>query len=278
MIQEFKARGVHWVFPGVRILAVLNATPDSFSDGGLLNDPARARDWAEQAVAEGADAIDIGAESTRPGAEVVPAREELDRLLPVLRAVRAAVRVPISVDTTKAEVAEQALAEGAEIVNDTSGLERDAQLGEVIARAGAGVILMHMRGVPQTMQSLAVYGDVVTEVRRELAEALARAERAGIAPEATLLDPGFGFAKTGEQSRELLKGFSAFLTLGRPLVAGVSRKSFIGEVIGRPARERVFGTAAAVALAVERGAAVLRVHDIAAMRDAARVTQAVLGV
>lgn len=272
----FQAKGVRWDFPGVRILAVLNATPDSFSDGGLFDDPARAREWAQAAVAEGADAIDIGAESSRPGAPIISESLELARLLPVLEAVRKAVSVPISVDTTKAAVAEEALAQGASIVNDTSGLARDPRMGDVVREAQAGVILMHMRGVPQTMQWLASYEDVVADVRRELENALRRSDAAGISRTQTLLDPGFGFAKTSAQSLALLKHLAAFEPLGRPLVAGVSRKSFIGEVTERPVREREFGTAAAVALAVERGAQVIRVHDVRAMRDAVRLTQAVL--
>jgi dihydropteroate synthase len=260
------------------VVGVLNATPDSFSDGGLHQDPGRAAAAAAQMVAEGAGMLDLGAESTRPGAVPVPADEELRRLLPVLRAVRAAVRVPLSVDTMKAAVAEAAIAEGADLVNDVSAGRQDPALFASCAAAGVPIVLMHMQGTPATMQAEPRYGDVVGEVTSFLAERAAAARAAGIAPEGIVLDPGIGFGKTVDQNCRLIRRLDALVALGYPVLVGVSRKSFLGRLLGgRDVGARLFGTAAAVALAVAGGAKLVRVHDVAAIHDVVVVSEAVLG-
>ena len=260
------------------VVGVLNATPDSFSDGGLHQDPGRAAAAAAQMVAEGAGMLDLGAESTRPRAVPVPADEELRRLLPVLRAVRAAVRVPLSVDTMKSSVAEAAIAEGADLVNDVSAGRQDPALFASCAAAGVPIVLMHMQGTPATMQAEPRYGDVVGEVTSFLAERAAAARAAGIAPEGIVLDPGIGFGKTVDQNCRLIRRLDALVALGYPVLVGVSRKSFLGRLLGgRDVGARLFGTAAAVALAVAGGAKLVRVHDVAAIHDVVVVSEAVLG-
>jgi dihydropteroate synthase len=227
-------------------------------------------------VADGAAMLDLGAESTRPGAAPVPAAEELRRLLPVLRAVRAAVRVPLSVDTSKAEVARAAIGEGADVVNDvTAG--RDPAMFSSCAAAGVPIVLMHMQGTPATMQAAPRYGDVVSEVVGFLEARAAAAQAAGIARDAIVVDPGIGFGKTVEHNCRLLRRLDALVTLGYPVLVGVSRKGFLGRLLGdREVGARRFGTAAAVALAVAAGARLVRVHDVAAVRDVVVVTEAVL--
>ncbi len=260
----------------VLIMGVLNVTPDSFSDGGRFLDPAAALAQAETMVAEGADLIDVGAESTRPGSGPVDEPEELRRLMPVIEALAPRLAVPLSVDTTKAGVAQRALDAGASLVNDISALRFDPRMAPVVAKTGAGVVLMHMQGTPQTMQRAPQYGDVVTEVRAFLAARMTAALEAGIRPDQILLDPGFGFGKTVAHNLTLLARLDEVVTLGRPVVAGVSRKTFIGQTLAREVGDRLMGTAAAVALAVERGARLVRVHDVGAIRDVVRITEAVL--
>ncbi len=263
--------------PGSRalIMGVLNVTPDSFWDGGryLERDAAVAR--ACQMVEEGADLLDIGAESSRPGSEPVAIDEELRRLLPVLEAVCKKVTVPVSVDTTKAAVARRAIDAGAAIINDISALRFDSAMPDVIATTGAGVILMHMQGTPKAMQDNPRYENVVAEVREFLAERTRAAAQAGIVPEQILLDPGFGFGKTVDHNLTLLAHLDDLATLGPPLVVGASRKAFIGHVLRRDVDQRLMGTSAVVALAVERGARVVRVHDVGAMQDVVRMVEAV---
>ena len=260
----------------VVVVGVVNVTPDSFSDGALHLEPRRAAEAAVAMVAAGAGMLDLGAESTRPGARPVPASEELRRLLPALRAVRAVVRVPLSVDTRKARVAEAALGEGADIVNDVSAGQFDSAMLPLCARERVPVILMHMRGTPATMQRLARYRDVVTEVRDFLARRAVTAEVAGVRREAIVLDPGIGFAKTSAQNLALLSRLDALAAVGYPVLVGVSRKGFIGELLGGAIPgERVFGTAAAVALAVAAGARLVRVHDVGPMRQVATVAEAI---
>ena len=262
----------------VALVGILNATPDSFSDGGLHLDPARAADAALAMAAEGAGMLDVGAESTRPGAAPVSAAEERRRLLPVLRAVRNAVRLPISVDTTKADVAAAALDAGADLVNDVSAGRWDADLLPLCAREQVPVVLMHMQGTPATMQRDPRYTDVATEVRDFLAERSGAARSAGIPADAIILDPGIGFGKTVAHNCRLLRRLDLLAALGYPVLVGVSRKGFIGELAGgRASGERLHGTAAAVALAVAGGARLVRVHDVAAMRDVVRVAEAVMG-
>ena len=262
----------------VALVGILNATPDSFSDGGVHLDPGRAAETALAMAAAGAGMLDLGAESTRPGAAPVPGPEERRRLLPVLRAVRTAVRLPISVDTTKADVAAAALDAGADVVNDVSAGRWDTDMLPLCARERVPVVLMHMRGTPATMQRDPRYTDVVTEVRDFLAERATAALAAGVAPDAVLLDPGIGFGKTVAHNCRLLRRLDLLALLGYPVLVGVSRKGFIGELAGgRPSGERLQGTAAAVALAVAGGARLVRVHDVAAMRDVVRVAEAVAG-
>ncbi len=260
--------------PGPFLMGVVNATPDSFSDGGRFLEPEAAAAAALRLADEGADLVDLGGESTRPGAPPVPADEELRRVVPVVERLRArGFRLPISVDTSKAAVARAALAAGADLVNDVRALS-DPDLAAVVAAAGVPVVLMHGRGTPADMQSRAVYGDVVADVARELGDALVRAEAAGIPRERTVLDPGIGFAKTAEQSLELLARVAELRSLGRPLLVGPSRKSFIGKVTGAPVGERLPGTLAAVTACVLAGVELLRVHDVAAVRQAVQVAAA----
>jgi dihydropteroate synthase len=227
-------------------------------------------------VEAGAAILDIGAESTRPGATPVSDEEETNRLLPVLERIAPRLRIPISVDTTKASVARRALDAGATIINDVSALRFDPAMAPLIADRKAGVVLMHMQGTPQTMQREPYYHDVVEEVRTFLADRVSYCIRLRISLEQIVLDPGFGFGKLEEHNVALLKNLSMLTNLGRPLMAGVSRKSFIGRLTGRPIHDRLWGTAAAVALAAERGAAFLRVHDVEAMRDVLALTTAVM--
>jgi dihydropteroate synthase len=264
-----------------KLLGVVNVTPDSFSDGGRWLDPDRAVEHALALAGEGADLLDLGAESTRPGggvygegARAVPADEELARLLPVIERLRPLVRIPLSVDTRKAAVARAALAAGADLVNDVSALG-DPEMAGVVARAGCPVVLMHSRGELATMQRGIAFHDVVAEVRAELEAARSRAEAAGIAREAILLDPGLGFGKTTAQNLALLAGTAELAAAGSPLVVGASRKSFVGRTTGAPVGERLPGSLAAAAAAAHGGAALLRVHDVAATRQFLDVLRAI---
>ncbi len=255
------------------VMGVLNVTPDSFSDGGQLVDPKAAVDAGVRMVEEGADILDVGGESTRPGAETVSAAEERGRVLPVVEALLARVPVPVSVDTYKASVAEAALGAGAAIVNDVSGLRYEPALGEVVARRGAALVLMHTRGRSRDMYQQASYHDVVAEVLDELRESVAFATGAGVARDAIIVDPGLGFAKEAAHSYEVLARMDEFAGIGRPLLAGPSRKSFLARAAGRalPAAERDWATAAAVTAAILAGAHIVRVHAVAPMVQAARV-------
>ena len=256
------------------MVGVLNVTPDSFSDGGRFLDPGAAAEHALRLASEGADLVDVGGESTRPGAPEVSEEEELGRVIPVLAMLaRSRFPVPISIDTSKAAVARAALDAGAALVNDVRALA-DPEMARVVAAAGAPVVLMHMRGTPRDMRDRASYLDVVGEVRAELVSAMGRAEEAGVRRERIVLDPGIGFAKTAEQSVEVLARLPEFLSIGRPLLVGPSRKSFIGAITGAGPDERLAGTLAAVTAAVLGGATFIRVHDVAASRQAARVAAA----
>jgi len=255
-------------------MGIVNVTPDSFYDGGryLQTDDAVAHglELAEQ----GADILDVGAESTRPGAEPVSEQDEIERVIPVIRALAKQLTLPLSVDTTKARVARLALDAGASIINDVSALRFDAEMASVIARSDAALVLMHMQGTPQTMQRAPQYGDVVEDLTHFFVERMRAAARAGIAESRIILDPGIGFGKLLVHNLEILAHLSGFAMFNRPLLLGLSRKGFIGQLIGRPAGERAWGTAAAVALAVDRGAHILRVHDVAMMADVVKVAQA----
>ncbi len=259
-----------------RVMGIINATPDSFSDGGLATslDDALAR--AEALIAEGADLLDIGGESSRPGAEPVPVAEELRRVLPIIEGLAGRVTVPISVDTTKPEVALMAIEAGAAIVNDIRALDDPAML-DAVAGSDAGVVLMHMLGTPRTMQADPRYGDVVAEVLEALAARVERAGRAGIARERIAIDPGIGFGKTVEHNLSLLRNLGRFASLGCAVLVGVSRKRFLGTLTGRDLAGRATASAVASLAAIARGADVVRVHDVGPMVDAVKVWAAIEG-
>ena len=258
------------------VMGILNVTPDSFADGGVHFDVARAVDAGIRMVAEGADILDVGGESTRPGADPLPADEELRRVLPVVERLASRVNVPISIDTYKASVARAAIAAGASIINDISGLQYEPDLAIVAADSGAALILMHTRGRSSGMYDLAVYEDAAVDVARELEQAIDRATRAGVSREAIVIDPGFGFAKRAEHSFEVLARLDTLAALDRPVLSGPSRKSFLKAALGdREPADREWGTAAAVAASIIFGAHVVRVHGVRNMVEVARVTDAI---
>jgi dihydropteroate synthase len=256
------------------VMGVVNVTPDSFSDGGRYLDARAAVAHGRLLAGEGADLLDVGGESTRPGAAPVGAEEEAARVVPVVEALAPHTRV--SVDTTKASVARAALAAGATYVNDVSALRFDPELAGVVADAGVDCCLMHMRGEPRTMQDDPRYEDVVSDVKAHLEERIAFAVSAGIAEERVHVDPGIGFGKTGAHNLELLRRLDEIVALGFPVVVGTSRKSFLGRLTGRDVDDRLPGTIATNVLALERGASIFRVHDVAPVRDALTVTAATL--
>jgi dihydropteroate synthase len=257
-------------------MGVVNVTPDSFSDGGRFLDAERAVEHARTLVADGADVLDVGGESTRPGAEAVSAEEELRRVVPVLERI-AGAGAPISIDTSKRAVAEAALDAGAEIVNDVTALRSDPELAELCAARGCGVVLMHMLGTPRTMQDAPSYEDVVDDVKAFLAERIEFALATGIAEERIWADPGIGFGKTVEHNLELLRRLDELETLGRPICVGTSRKSFIGKITGREVDRRLGGTIASNVLALARGATIFRTHDVRELREALEIAKAILG-
>lgn len=266
--------------PAPRLMGIVNVTPDSFSDGGAYLDARAAVAHGIELARQGAHILDIGGESTRPGAEPVSETEELERVIPVIEGLReAGVAAQLSVDTRKAAVAAAALAAGASIVNDVSALREDPQMAEVIARAGAWCVLMHMRGEPGTMQDEPRYSDVVGEVREFLRERAEEAQAAGIARERIMLDPGIGFGKTVRHNLELLQGTGEIAGLGMPVVVGTSRKAFLGRIAADarglsdplPPQGRLAGTIATNVIALERGASVFRVHDVGPVADALAV-------
>ncbi len=257
------------------LMGIVNVTPDSFSDGGRFLDPEAAVAQGRTLVADGADLLDIGGESTRPGGEPVSEAEERHRVLPVIERLAREVPVPLSLDTYKAGVAEAGLAAGADIVNDVSALRADPRLAEVAARRGAAVILMHATGLPGSFHDPALRGAPLPAVLAGLREAIARAEAAGIDPASILVDPGIGFGKTTAENLALVREVPQLKALGKPVVIGPSRKSFIGQALGEPGMApREPGTAAAVAIAVFMGADVVRVHDVGTMRRVARLAHA----
>jgi dihydropteroate synthase len=259
------------------VMAVLNVTPDSFSDGGLFFNPDAAVARALTMEKDGADLIDLGGESTRPGSEGIAAEEELRRVLPVLDGLRGKLKIPISIDTAKSEVAEAAAIAGAEIVNDVTGLRADPRIADVARRRKLPLILMHMRGEPRTMQKRPFARDVVRDVRAGLRRAAAVALRAGVPKSQIVLDPGIGFGKRWPQNLELLERLPELARLGFPLLVGTSRKSFIGKILGGAAKEdRAWGTAATVTASILGGAHIVRVHDVAEMRQVAKVADAVI--
>jgi dihydropteroate synthase len=258
-------------------MGVINATPDSFSDGGKYIDPHQAARRAREMAEEGAGIIDIGGESSRPGSENISAKEEARRVIPVIKAVKEAVSVALSIDTYKEEVARKALEEGVSLVNDITALRGDPAMAGTVAEFGAGVVLMHMKGTPGMMQDDPRYDDVMKEIIACLSESILAAESAGIDPEKIIVDPGIGFGKKLEHNLTILKDLRQLEKLGKPILVGTSRKSFIGELTGKDTSNRIFGTAASIAAAIMNGASIVRVHDVASARDVTRVIDAIKG-
>ena len=272
----WKARNHTWTFERPLIMGILNLTPDSFYDGGRFLNPDQAFEQAVRLVQDGADILDLGAESTRPGARPVSEEEELNRLLPVLSRLKGEIRIPISIDTTKAEVARQTLESGAEIINDVSGFGQDPKMARVIETFEAGAVVMHRRGTPESMQFLTNYDDLIEEIKDELSESLDLAESAGVSMDQIVIDPGIGFSKTAEQNLELIERLSELKSFERPILVGLSRKSFIGSITGQAPDKRLFGTASACVLAFERGAKIFRVHDVWAVKEALSIADRIL--
>jgi dihydropteroate synthase len=258
------------------VMGILNVTPDSFSDGNHYFDQGRAVEHALQMVEEGADIIDIGGESTRPGAETVTQYEELRRVIPVIDAIAGKISVPISIDTYKASVAGTALEAGASIINDISGLRFDPDMSKVAAQAGVPVIMMHIKGTPRDMQKDPVYSDLIKEIMDYLRDSVGIAETAGVDRSRIVIDPGIGFGKTFEHNLQILKNLASFNALELPILVGVSRKAFIGKILGGAVPdERLEGTAAAVAISVMNGASIVRVHDVKEMTKVVKVADAI---
>ncbi len=255
------------------LMGILNVTPDSFSDGGRFFDQTDAVLHAFQMIKDGADIIDVGGESTRPGAEQISVEEEVSRVVPVIQKLRQRSKVPVSIDTSKAAVAVEALKAGANIVNDITGLHADPRMADTIAERGASVVVMHIKGTPRDMQSNPVYDDLVGEVYRYLDEAVETAKAKGIRQ--VIIDPGIGFGKTVDHNLELIGRLAEFRKIGVPVLIGVSRKSFIGKILDTPVESRLEGTAAAVAASILNGADIVRVHDVREMRRVALVADAV---
>lgn len=259
-----------------RIVGVLNVTPDSFSDGGRHFDAGRAIEGALQMELDGADIIEVGGESTRPGSARISAEEEKARVLPVIGRLSQSLKIPIAIDTYKAEVARAAIDLGVSIINDVSALRFDAEISDVAAQTGAALVLMHMRGEPSTMQKIEPSKDIFSEIKTDFEKAVSIAESKGVGREKIILDPGIGFGKTLEQNLAIINRLDYFAAFGFPIMMGTSRKSFIGRITGRPESKRVFGTAASVAAAIIRGAHIIRVHDVKEMVEVTRVTDAII--
>ncbi len=256
------------------IMGILNVTPDSFSDGGLFSDVNTAVDHAKTMVAQGADIIDIGGESSRPGSQAVSEKEELARVLPVIRRLVQELKIPISIDTYKPTVAKECLKEGVHLINDITGLN-DPKMAKLAAEYNVPVVIMHMKGTPKIMQENPVYVDVVAEVKTFLKERVALAHNAGVVD--VIVDPGIGFGKTLKHNLEIIKRLGEFTDLGCPLLVGPSRKSFIGQLTGFPANDRIEGTLAAVAVAIMNGADIVRVHDVKECKRVVQVVDAIRG-
>ena len=273
----FQARQFTFTFPRpALVMGIVNVTPDSFSDGGRFADANSAIQHARELVAQGAEILDIGGESTRPGATPIEESEELRRVIPVIEALAAEAKIPLSIDTMKPAVARAAIAAGASIVNDVAANRAESEMWRLVAESGAGYVCMHMRGTPQTMQSNPVYNDVVSDVSDFFNDRLQRLKASGVTANQVAIDPGIGFGKTINHNLQLLAGLSGFTRLGRPLLIGVSRKSFIGKLPGAEATDRLPGSLACAALAVEAGANIIRVHDVAETVQAVRLTEAIL--
>ena len=260
----------------VVVMGILNLTPDSFYDGGRYSKEAQALRRVEEMIGEGADIIDVGGESVRPGADPISVDEELSRVMPVIEKIRRSFLIPISIDTYKAEVARQAIEEGAEMVNDVSGLRFDLDLRKVVARYGVPVILMHIKGTPKNMQDNPRYDSLMEEIISYLSRSIKLAEEAGVDPARIIVDPGIGFGKTTAHNLEILRRLAELNSLGKPILVGLSRKSFIGNVLGLPQEERLEGGLAASCVAVCGGARILRTHDVNPTRRAVDMVQAIL--
>ncbi len=257
-------------------MGVVNITPDSFSDGGCFFEPAQAIERSLQLVEEGADVLDLGGESSRPGAAPVPVEQELERVIPVLQEVRRRVSVPISVDTYKSEVAREAFRAGADIINDISSFRLDSEMPRVVSQNQGGIVMMHMRGTPQSMQQLPPSPDILKEVHEDLKTAVSMACKHGIGPDKILLDPGIGFGKTAQDNLRIINQLPYFGDLNLPILIGTSRKSFLGKILDLPVDQRLFATAASVAVSIIKGAHVVRVHDVRPMLEVIRVTDAIV--
>lgn len=260
------------------IMGVLNTTPDSFYDGGNYTHIDAALKHAEKMIEEGADIIDIGGESTRPGSLPVSAEEELERVIPVIREIRKRFDIPLSIDTTKSEVAQSALDEGIKIVNDISGLTFDPEIADAVSRYGAGLVLSHTTSRPHDMQSKTNYGSLIEDIVHTLRISVKLAEHKGVRPHSIAVDPGFGFGKTVEQNLAILKHLNSFLELGKPLLIGTSNKSFIGKVLNTTTEDRIEGTAATVAVGILNGASIIRVHETGYMKRVSQMIDAILNV
>jgi len=274
-MKEIRWKGRVLKFDRPLIMGILNVTPDSFSDGGRFFSRENALKQAEKMAGEGADIIDVGGESTRPYAEQVSAEEEIRRIIPVIRKIKKKLRTLVSIDTYKSEVACRALEEGADIINDISALRMDRNMGKAAARAGVPVILMHMQGRPRGMQASPRYGDVIRDIAGFLGERIKKAKELGIDVKKIIIDPGIGFGKTVEHNLLIIKNLEKFKKLGCPVLAGPSRKSFIGKVLDLKVNERFEGTAAAVAICVWNGADIVRVHDVKEMKRVADLAYAI---
>jgi len=260
----------------VAVMGVLNLTPDSFYNGGKYTTESRTLRKVEEMVKEGADLIDVGGESTRPGAKEVEVEEEIRRVIPVISKIRELFEIPVSIDTYKAKVAKEALEAGVDMVNDISGLRFDPGLKEVVARSGAAVVLMHIKGTPRDMQNNPRYESLMEEIISYLSESIRLAQKAGIDLEKIIIDPGIGFGKTSQHNLQILNHLGELRSLGRPILIGASRKSFIGNVLGLPLEERLEGSLAAASLAVMQGAKIIRTHDVKPTRRAVDLTQAII--
>ncbi|MBI1910326.1 MAG: dihydropteroate synthase [Deltaproteobacteria bacterium] len=260
----------------IAVMGILNVTPDSFSDGDCWLDPEKALEQALKMAEEGADLIDIGGESTRPGAPSVSLEEEKKRVLPVLKKIRPRLSIPISIDTQKAALAREALEEGADLINDVSAATFDPEMASVVGKAGCPLVLMHMRGRPETMQKEIIYRDVVGEVLQYLQQRIESLSRIGVSRDRLIMDPGIGFGKEFEHNRQLLQNLRKFQTLECPVMVGVSRKSFLGKISGRVPQDRLLESVAASFYAALNGASILRVHDVAETRRVLNVAEALL--
>jgi dihydropteroate synthase len=256
-------------------MGILNVTPDSFSDGGAFFSPSQAIDHAYRLFEDGADMIDIGGESSRPGASPVSVDEERNRVIPVIKELAGRAKLPVSIDTVKYEIAREALDAGAAIINDISGLQKEPRLADLATVYRAGLVIMHMRGTPQTMQSLTSYDDLVSEIRSFFRQQIAMATGAGMQEEQIVLDPGIGFSKTAEQNLMILDRVSDFGVGPLPMLVGPSRKSMLGAITGKSVKERLFATASSVALSIANGAHIVRVHDVKEMVDVVRVADSI---